>query len=168
MSARCVFLVPESSKLADLQALRLRFDPLAGKVPPHLTVVFPFVLDWTLDRLSALLDRQRPSLPIPLTLGNPVLMNDFLFFPLENGRDAVARMHDQLYALLPVGARSPIPYVPHVTFGRRCDGLGTAATLREAEHILPFEAVARRLVLERIGEEEESEIEYEVDGLMPG
>lgn len=168
MNSRCIFLALESLKWAELQALRLRFDPLARKVPPHITVVFPFVLDWNRDRLSALLDQQRPSLPIPFTLGKPVLMDDFLFFPLQTGREAVARMHDQLHASLPAGVRSPVPYVPHVTFGRRCEDPGAAAILREAEGILPFEASSRRLVLERIGEEEDSEIEHEVDGLMPG
>lgn len=43
---RCIFLIAESEKLNELQDLRLRVDPLALKVPPHITVVFPFDLPY--------------------------------------------------------------------------------------------------------------------------
>ena len=41
MAPRCVFLIPESEKLSQIQRLRGRMDPLADKLAPHITVVFP-------------------------------------------------------------------------------------------------------------------------------
>jgi hypothetical protein len=46
MSDRCIFLQAEGPGLPAIQALRERYDPLAGRVPPHLTLVFPFALPW--------------------------------------------------------------------------------------------------------------------------
>ena len=160
----CIFLLPETDQLPQLQWLRDKYDPLAGKIPPHITLVFPGQLDGDRTRLAALLDRQAPSLPIRFSLGAPVAQESYLYFPLVEGRAQVAALNDALYAALPPGLRADIPYHPHLTFGRLGPGQDAAAMLREAEAVLPCSGLAGRMVLERIGADDESIFEHEVRG----
>jgi 2'-5' RNA ligase len=162
MNERCIFLPAEGPALPAIRALRARYDPLAEVVPPHVTLVFPFALDWPGDRLAALLEQHRGDLPIPFTLAPPVADGDYLFFPLDRGRPAVADLHDRLYAALPAQLRADRPYVPHLTFGRLPSGPAATAALAEAARTGPWTGTAGRLVLERILDDGASEIEYVV------
>jgi 2'-5' RNA ligase len=161
MTQRCIFLVPETDRLERIQRLRSRHDPLADAVPPHLTVVFPFTIDWPPERLAALLDGQAKALPIPFAFGEPVERDGWMYFPLTRGAAQVAALHTALYALLPPRLRSDRPFVPHVTFGQR-SGRPARDALREAAEVLPCMGTLRRMVLERIGRQGLSILEHEV------
>ena len=156
---RCIFLVAESEKLQDLQDLRLRLDPLALDVPPHITVVFPFDLPMPTRDLQGLLMAARPRSPIAFSLGAPTVLGEALAFPVEQGAWDIAALHDRLYGGLP--ARPAEPYYPHLTFGRAVPGRASRSHLDLARSLLPFHGMVRRLVLERIGEDGESIPEFE-------
>jgi 2'-5' RNA ligase len=159
---QCLFLVPESDRLPQLQELRLRYDPLAQLLPPHITVVFPFDAALYGGALRSLLERQRPPLPMPFALGQPQVKGDCLYFPLGVGREAVLALTKGLYAELPASLALEDTHVPHVTFGRLETGQDAAATIRAAEAIIPLAGVCRRLILERIGANGESHPELEL------
>lgn len=149
---QCIFLLPEADNLAQLQLLRLQYDPLAKLIPPHITVVFPFDLALNRATLHALLEQQRLSLPIPFALDKPKVKDDCLFFPLGLGREAVMALTQGLHAALP---SLPLAdsHIPHVTFGHLMGGEGVEAVIRDAEQVLPLTGVCRRLILESIGED---------------
>jgi 2'-5' RNA ligase len=158
---RCIFLVPESEKIDELQELRLRLDPLALKVPPHITVVFPFDLPMPQADLAALLTAAGPMLPIAFSLGAPMVMGDSLVFPTTLGSGEIVALHGLLHSGLPSQLRPNGPFLPHLTFGRTTQG---RIHLDQGRKLLPFHGVARRLVLERIGDDDESIAEFETAG----
>jgi 2'-5' RNA ligase len=162
MSDRCIFLQVDGPGRPALQVLRNRHDPLAAQVPPHLTLVFPFTLDWPVRRLAALLERQRADLPITFTLAPPVVDDDVLYFPVDRGRALVAALHDRLYEALPAELLADRPYRPHLTFGRTTPGTAVPEILAEAVPCATGTWTAGRLVLERITAGGASEVEHVV------
>jgi hypothetical protein len=158
---RCVFLVAESEKLNELQDLRLRSDPLALMVPSHITVVFPFDLPKPQPELEALLTASTPLLPIEFALGAPEVMGDCWIFPITRGRQKIVALHDRLLSGLPAQLRPASPFLPHLTFGRDGQDRTGRVHLEHARNLLPFNGFARRLVLERIGDNDESIVEFE-------
>lgn len=158
---RCIFLAVESGKVDELQELRRRLDPLAAKVPPHITVVFPFDLSMPQADLEAILAAAAPMLPIGFDLGAPKVMEASLVFPLARGSREIVALHDLLHSGLPPRMRPAGRFRPHLTFGRGGQGQACLGHLAQGRNLLPFQGVARRLVLERIGENGESLVEFE-------
>lgn len=159
---RCLFLVAESGKLDELQDLRLRFDPLALKVPPHITVVFPFDLTIPRQVMEGLMASVRSHLPIRFTLGVPKVMGESMVFPTALGSHDLIALHDRLHSGLPDLLRPAGPYLPHITYGRALESDAGRIGLELGRSLLPVHGVARRLVLERIGDNDASILEYEV------
>jgi 2'-5' RNA ligase len=155
-------MIPEGEKLNQIQNLRLKFDPLAEKVPPHITVVFPFELNWRRERLSAILDMQVMAVPIAFSLGEPTERDGYMYFPLIRGFAQVSLLHNTMYSLLPSRLLSDFPYKPHLTFGRLYPGQKDCDAMEEAAKVPPCSGVIRRMVLERIGALDESILEHEI------
>ena len=158
----CLFLVPEGERMPLVQRLRLRYDPLAELIPPHVTVVFPFEAALRTFAFRALLEEQRSALPIAFELEKPEVKEDCLFFPIGAGRQAVLSLSKGLYSALPSSLRLEVSHVPHLTFGRLKPGQRVEALLREAEQALPLKGLCRRLILEAIGKDGHSLPELEV------
>ena len=149
----CIFLLPEAERMPLVQRLRLRYDPLAELIPPHITVVFPFEAALKPGTFRTLLEEQRAFLPIAFELGPPEVKDDCLFFPLGEGREAVMALTRRLYAALPSGVGLAASHVPHVTFGRSQPGQEVVGMLRDALQALPLRGMCHRLILESIGED---------------
>ena len=124
ISKRVVVAFPRVESAAEwkqILSVRDRFDPLAGAIAPHLTLVFPFA-----DALSdAALEQHLRSvvtdLPrFPLVLRDITAHeNEYLFLNVKRGNDELIHLHDALYtgALAPHHVRMNT-FVPHVTVGR--------------------------------------------------
>jgi 2'-5' RNA ligase len=162
VESRCVFLVAETSRLEALQRLRARLDPLYGKVPPHVTLVFPFEPEASLEPLMARMRSLAHRLPIPFSLGLPDSREGTLFFPLVLGRSETQLLHEKLYACLPPGRLPNLAYRPHLTVGKVPAGRAAARAFRDAERLLPCTGALTHLVLERIGPEGESLVEVRI------
>ena len=83
---------------------------------------------------------------------------------VERGKEKIEELHDKLYTgpLLQF-FRTDIPYIPHVTVGRK----GSAELATEIAKDIPsfhekLNCVIDRISVERIGENGESIIEFEV------
>jgi hypothetical protein len=157
--ARCLFLAPLSTRLPLLQDLRGRFDPLAEKLQPHVTLLPPFRGEADLRAWRALLERKACALPIVFSLGRPLCRDGCCFFPLDQGREEVEALRRSIRAQVFPGERETLPFLPHLTFGRLGPGQDRAGLLREARSLLPFWGLLDSLVLERIGPREESLVE---------
>ena len=100
--------------------LREKYDPIYNLVGSHITLVFPFKSDRSLDELAGVMKAEaekQPSIPIELSS-----IGDFYpRFPTIYWR---VKENDQLYNLyykLYLRLNLPIPYkqyVPHVTVAR--------------------------------------------------
>ncbi|RZJ63571.1 MAG: 2'-5' RNA ligase family protein [Flavobacterium sp.] len=127
--------------------LRLRFDPKALLVAPHVTLVFPT------DKISegvlraevakSLLGFQGFRMDFDelriVAEGDNELVSIFLLVGL--GREAVVGLHTNLYSGVLCGElRKEIPYVPHVT-------LGTGMRRGVAESVVGTYCVGKRFLL---------------------
>ena len=104
-----------------IDSIRVRHDPQARRIPPHFTLVFPVEEspgDITEEIARVCLRHQ----PIPFVIRSVISMPDVVhggahvFVVPDEGRDRIARLHDELYAgVLRQHLREDIPFVPHVT-----------------------------------------------------
>lgn len=102
-------------------ALRERFDPLATKVPPHLTLVSPFE-----DSLSdEALARHMRDAVTKLRAFDVVLREvtahegEYLFLNVKRGTDALIELREALHTgTLAVHRARTHTFVPHLTIGR--------------------------------------------------
>jgi 2'-5' RNA ligase len=104
-----------------VMSVRSRFDPLAGKIAPHLTLVFPFedpMSDSALEQhlRSAVSELQG----FAITLREVTLHeNEYLFLNVKRGNGALIVLHDILYGGALAAHRVRMhTFVPHLTVGR--------------------------------------------------
>ena len=70
----------------------MAYDPLAGRLPPHVTLIFPFASSLAPSAVEADVREAVAGAP-----------GRYVFLPLRPGNDAVIALHDRLYA----GALAP-------------------------------------------------------------
>lgn len=109
--------------------LRNKYDPQAGMVEPHITLVFPLPEDVGEQKLSAHFeDVLRGWWPFTIRLkGLLQSSDDYLFLTVAEGVENMIRLHEDLYAgMLSSYHRRDVPFIAHVTLGvfsedpRRC------------------------------------------------
>jgi 2'-5' RNA ligase len=104
--------------------LRRRYDPLAERVPPHLTLVFPFESALLADVLRRhVADALDDCTPFPVRFaGITGSEGEYLFVNVKRGNDALIALHDRLYSGALREHRSLAhTYLPHLTVGRLAD-----------------------------------------------
>ena len=104
-----------------IESIRIRHDPLASRIRPHFTLVFPVDEspgDIT-DEIARACLRHRP---IPFVIRSALSTRDVIhggahvFVVPDEGRDDIAQLHDELYAgVLRPHLREDIAFVPHIT-----------------------------------------------------
>lgn len=124
-----------------VETIRRRHDAAkAAMIAAHVTFVFPTDLLAKGAFLAHLRDRLRGVAPIDFTLSavesapHDLLTDHHVFLLPERGRDALAALHDRLYAgPLTPALRLDLPYRPHVTVGRLADAAQAAAVADEIQ-----------------------------------
>ncbi|MGF9966008.1 2'-5' RNA ligase family protein [Bacillus rhizoplanae] len=166
MMERTILLFLSNNNLEEIEAIRRKHDPLFGLISPHITLVFPFVSEVPNECLKKHIEIIIGSMnSFHITL-NSVVTNseEYLFLLIEEGKESIIELHNKLYTdFLQPFLRKEIPYIPHVTVGRKGDK-------EQAFHIIknlhPLRDTMRftidKITVERIGENEESIIEFEV------
>jgi 2'-5' RNA ligase len=158
---RALHIFPAFSSDSGVQAFRVRHDPLALCIPPHITLLFPFEDEVGDEELVRHIKGSVQRLgSFAIGFAAPVVVDDrLIWLPVRDDVGAVADLHARLYgSIMRKHHRTEIPYRPHVTLGvaREDDA---AELLREAEHIsLAAEYRVENLVLERIGADQQSDI----------
>ena len=138
--------------LAEVEAFRATYDPLALRLPAHVTLAFPFASGATDVQLIAHIrrvSRQWPHLPITLA-GIGAYHAQWVHLRVARGRDALIELHDRLYrGVLSPYLRREFPYEPHVTIGWTKNAEDCAPVLEAARGAFssPIAAVVRELVL---------------------
>ncbi len=163
---RTILLFLNKISINEIEAIRLKHDPLFGLIPPHITIVFPFKSNISNDELkSHILNLSRGVGKIEIEFANRITsVGNYLFLEVERGKEQITKLHDMLYTEpLRQFLKEDIPYIPHVTVGRK-ESAELAAEVAEDIHSLPekLQCVIDRISVERIGENEESIIEFEV------
>ena len=165
---RAIVLFPKFNSIDAIQAVRERFDPLAGYIAPHITLVFPFESALSTEELRehmshALKGVKRFSVQLCGITGD--FREGYLFLNVKRGNDPIIDLHDRLYqgVLEPFLFRK-VTYCPHITVGRLEQQTEFDQALAElAGFSEQFEAEIDRVFVENIDSSERSTIELVFD-----
>ncbi len=168
MPARCIMIFPDFEKMALLEAVREKYDPLYRLIRPHITLVFPFQSEITAKELashlrSALAGEKAFSIVMGGISGRREAGGNYLFLNVKQGAEEIRLISGKLYGgiLSPYkSARYDASYTPHITLGQIRDMHVFDAALKELlnfGHV--FSATAREVAVEMIGEDGSSTIE---------
>lgn len=170
MKTRCIHLFPEFKNLTIIEDVRNKFDPLVEKIPPHITLVFPFDSDFTKeDLINHLKDTLRGVRKFHISLRYITSRESYgfyLFLNVEDGFEKIKELHQKLYS----GLLSSIKpdwlnhdtYEPHITVGKLETKELMIVAEKECKKIInTFETKISKVVVEVIGDDEKSIIEYE-------
>ncbi|MCR5618439.1 MAG: GNAT family N-acetyltransferase [Clostridiales bacterium] len=159
---RTIMIFPEFENSHVIDKIRAKYDPLAGLVRPHITLVFPFEGQFGNDTLKRVLDRRLSGIePFELSVkGVSTQKGQFgncLLLDIVKGADEIRKIHDILYANEFRYYDLGFEYRPHITVGK----LPSKELLDEAfEEIRDmedeFNTTVRKISVEMIGENEES------------
>jgi 2'-5' RNA ligase len=157
--------IDDPAAWAQILAVRARFDPLAARVAPHLTLVSPFE-----DALSDLALEQHLRGVGAKVAGFAVTLREvtahegeYLFLNVKRGNDALIELRDLLYdgPLAAQRARGHT-FVPHLTVGRRSPEALPAALAATAGLTFPIEARVDTLSVYRIEPDGRRPVLFEV------
>ena len=158
---RAVHLFADFAEDQELAAFRHAHDSLASCIPPHITLVFPFESEMGDDELVAHVRRACADLaPFAVTLG-PAECQDhgIIWLPVQAGVREVTVLHERLYTGPLAVHRDPrFMYVPHVTIARVV--VPALPGVHRAAMELPAASPAemREVVVECIGEDDQSHV----------
>lgn len=163
---RTILLFLNDMSINEIEDIRKQHDPLFGLIPPHITIVFPFESSTSNDELKLhILKLLKGIQEIEIEFANQITSEgEYLFLRVEKGQKQIEELHDLLYtgALLQF-LKEDISYIPHVTVGRK-ESTELAAEVAKDIHSFPekLQCIVDRISVERIGENGESIIEFEV------
>lgn len=153
MKLRDILIFPKFDNIEKIQAVRKEKDRLYEKIMPHITLVFPFCddisdNDLTMQLEDLLLGKKEFVIKFK---GISLSHDNYIFLNCVQGNETLIQLHDEIYIkLLPQHLRKDLPYNPHIT-------LGQSDTIDFLENFDDdFVCVINELVLEKIGENEES------------
>ena len=143
---------PSFPGLERIESFRARHDPMAARIPAHVSLVFPFGSVLSPLQLETHVRRIVSAWPpIPVTFRHVRMhANEFVFLMASRGAAAIAALHDRLYTRsLRPHLRPEFPYEPHITVARHPDPRTVEAALEEARGELAgdFAGVLREVVL---------------------
>src|SRR6267154_1924147 len=152
--------------MASIEPIRQRFDPMAGLLPSHITLVFPFESDLTAKDLRKHVELAVKGVaPLALTLeGFTGSERQYLFLGVKRGSDSIVDMHERLYSgPLQVHHLLTHTYVPHVTVGRLGSNAAFQAALASVAQIdTRIETLAHSVTVYRLEDEHRRPVEFEV------
>ena len=120
---RAVVVLPPTSP--PVERFRGGFDPLAGAIPAHITLVYPTTIGLVPARDA--MHRTASRAPFAYAFsGVRVVDDEYLLLLADRGGDEIRDLHEHLYREL--GQPLPEVFEPHVTIARTTD----AARLRTA------------------------------------
>ncbi|HEY0376524.1 MAG TPA: 2'-5' RNA ligase family protein [Pyrinomonadaceae bacterium] len=141
-----------------INQLREKYDPQAGWIGPHVTLMFPVPESVGEDNLvrhiENVLSRWRPF-PIHLR-GLEKSWDDYLFLLVREGSESIVRLHDEIYTGVLAGqCREDAAFVPHLTLGVFSKDAGAyARALEEARRLdLDHRCVVDKLHLVKVNDE---------------
>jgi 2'-5' RNA ligase len=143
---------PRFDGIERIEAFRTKHDPVAGLIPAHLSLVFPFPTAHTRLQVETHVQRvvsKWPPIPVAFRRAR-MHANEFLFLMASRGAASVAALHDKLYTRsFAPHLRRDLPYEPHITLARYAEFARLESAFAEAEEIFggEFSGVIREVTL---------------------
>ena len=159
---RDILIFPKFDNIEELQEIRKKYDELYSIIPPHITLAFPFKDDISNDELKEKLQNLlTKTKPFKITCSGISLKEDkkinkfYIFLNIIEGAEILKTLHEKIYTDV-LNKNKIVDYTPHITLG---------STINEKENIKlnsVFSTTVNSIVVESIGENEESIIEFEI------
>lgn len=150
---RDILIFPKFNNMDIINNIRNKYDRLANKIEPHITLAFPFKDDMSnedlINKLSELLKNYSS---FEVTFKGVSLSDDnYIFLNCTKGNSILIDLHDEIYnKLIPNYLNKSIKYIPHIT-------LGQANNLEDFSNFnYEFTTIVDEICVELIGEDEES------------
>lgn len=92
-------IFPEIEDIKIIDSIRAKYDPLAGLVRPHITIVFPFESPMSNGDIEEILAKRLKNIkPFELVLNGMTKSKDqfgnYLFLDVKKGNEEITSMHD--------------------------------------------------------------------------
>lgn len=158
MEERSILIFPEFED-EKIQELRKQYDPLWEKIPPHITLVFPFASELTVSRLHHHIEKILKNFPpFTVTLSDLSFEADgYIYLNVTEGAAEIRQLHDQLYQGILMSFLHPtLSYIPHVTVGRYLEEREVRARLADFDAEFTFQV--QQIAMEEIQADESSKI----------
>jgi 2'-5' RNA ligase len=164
-------IFPEFSNMGIINEIRSKYDPLAHHVRPHITLVFPFQSDISLNELKLHLENvlsKVESFKLVMQGITPVQQfGNYLFLEIITGKEEIIDIYKRLYTDL---LESIHPqwlktgnYYPHMTIGKLATEEEFKSAIENVKDIKDlFHTIVEKVSVEIIDENEDSLIEMEV------
>lgn len=169
MRLRTIMIFPEFKNMEIINNIRNKYDPLAEKVRPHITLVFPFQSGMTNEELSAILDNSLRGLkPFELKMGGVSKHVDdfgnYLFLDVLQGEEEICTIHQLLYENEFKKFDKGLHYIPHMTLGKMSIVEELDNAYNDVKNMNDtFSTLVDKISVEMIGENEESIVTVEVE-----
>ena len=167
MSKRAIILFPQFGSNTDLiQDIRDRYDPLASKIAPHITLVFPFESGISSKVLYRHIKNSLQGIEA-FSLGMQGISHEaenYLFLNLIKGQEDIIKIHDLLYSgTLARFLSKKYIYQPHLTVGHLPDSDAAKTAMKELKHFdYKFETKIDKVTTEMILEDLSSKVYFEI------
>ena len=160
-----ILIIPKFTNVDKIQKIRKEYDELYEVIMPHITLAFPFEKDISNEQLKKhLLNITKNIKPFKIKCKGITLREDkrintyYIFLNIIEGKDLISEINEKIYKsiLNDIDIRK-YNYEPHITLGN------TNNSDEKIELNDEFETIVDSIVVESIGENEESIIEFEIN-----
>lgn len=150
-----------------IQTIRNKYDPLASKIAPHITLVFPFESEISSNVLRQHVDKclQGHKAFSLIMQGISYEQGNYLFLNLIQGKEYIVDIHNVLYGgLLERFLAKKHSYKPHLTVGRSNDlPVNEAAMIELKNFDYKFETKVNKITTEIILDDLSSKVDFEIE-----
>lgn len=161
---RDILIFPKFNNIDKIQKIREQYDELADKIVPHITLAFPFDREFSNEFLmEKLIEITKNIKPFRIKCMGITFRKDervdtyYIYLNIVEGKEIINEIHREIYQkILNDIDIKKYNYEPHITLGN------IDCVDEEIELYEEFEIVVDCIVVERIGENEESVVEFEV------
>ena len=165
MNKRTIMIFPEFDNMHIIEGLRQKYDPLYSLVQPHITLVFPFESELTVNNIKSVLEKNLASItPFYIEVQGVQCSDRWMYLKVTQGEEFIVQIHERLYQqyfsrFKPNWLKL---YKPHLTVGQ----FNSAYEAKQAYEIEKcqtdkFSCIVNTITVETIGNNEESIIEIE-------
>lgn len=161
---RDILIIPKFTNVDKIQEIRKKYDELYDVIMPHITLAFPFKKDISNEELKKqLLKITKNIKPFKIKCKGITLKEDqrintyYIFLNIVEGKELLSEINKKIYQniLNDIDIKN-YNYEPHITLGN------TNNFYEKIELNDEFETIVDSIVIEQIGENEESIIESEI------
>ena len=158
---RDILIFPKFKNIDKIQEIRKEYDELAEILPAHITLAFPFESEISNLELKRKLEEILINVkPFKIKCNGITIEKDFkintyyIFLNIIEGKDEIIKIHNEIYKNILL---KKIKYAPHITLGNT-NNINENINLKE-----DFETIIDSIAVESIGDNEESNIEFEIE-----